>query len=279
MPRWAAPFWTAIVHGSCDDGGESPEWGNGMTPPTFDHRDAGTPEDRWPPALSAACPGRLNLSAFRQLVVLAAHPDDETLGAGGLLAAAYRLGLDVTVVIATLGEGSHPGSSTHTPDDLARVRQAEVRAAVRVLAPSARVWIVGLPDGRLTEHRDQLLVVVAGCVAGPTTLVVAPFVADRHPDHEAAGAVATQAAAAVGATPLGYPIWMWHWALPEELPGGLLRLDLESPDRDRKREALQCHRSQIHPLSDRPGDEPIVAPDFAAHFDRGYEIFVKARMQ
>lgn len=251
---------------------------NRATSPAFDHRDDGTPEDRWRPALTAAAPALLELPGYRRLVVVAAHPDDETLGAGGLLAAASRLGLAVTVLVATLGEASHPRSSTHTPQDLARVRQVEVRTAVGLLAPSAQVRILGLPDGRLTEHRDELRAAVDDCLEGPTTLVAAPFVSDGHPDHEAAGAVANEAAAAVGAVSLGYPIWMWHWGVPGELPAGLLRLDLEHPDLDRKKEALQCHRSQIHPLSDLPGDEAIVPPAFASHFDRDYEIFVTAEI-
>ncbi len=244
--------------------------------PEFDHRDSGTTEDQWSPALAAAESQSLELSRYRQLVVVAAHPDDETLGAGGLLAIAAYSGLSVTVLIATLGEKSHPASSTHTPSELALLRRAEVLAAVGVLAPAAQVRILGLPDGELAGHREELLAAIGDCVDGPSTLLVSPFVADGHPDHDSIGAVSAHVAGAAGATSLGYPIWMWHWGSPEALPAGLVRLDLGPQDVRVKRAALDCHRSQTHPLSDLPGDEAIVPPAFAAHFERDYEIFVTA---
>jgi GlcNAc-PI de-N-acetylase len=49
------------------------------------------------------------------LLVLAAHPDDETLGAGELLTLCARRDVPVTVVIATDSEASHPNSPTTTP--------------------------------------------------------------------------------------------------------------------------------------------------------------------
>ena len=45
-----------------------------------------------------------------RLVVVAPHPDDEILGAGGLLAATARAGRDLLLVAVTDGQASHPGS-------------------------------------------------------------------------------------------------------------------------------------------------------------------------
>ncbi|WP_234009984.1 PIG-L family deacetylase, partial [Streptomyces sp. SA3_actF] len=42
------------------------------------------------------------------VVVVAAHPDDEVLGAGGALALLAAAGNPLTVVTVTDGEGSHP---------------------------------------------------------------------------------------------------------------------------------------------------------------------------
>ena len=58
----------------------------------------------------ARCPSSAwsTTGACTRLVVVAAHPDDESLGAGGLIAAARAAGLAVYVVLLTAGEGSPP---------------------------------------------------------------------------------------------------------------------------------------------------------------------------
>jgi LmbE family N-acetylglucosaminyl deacetylase len=59
-------------------------------------------------------------------IVVAPHPDDESLACGGLLAEACRQGLRGTVVIVSDGAGSHPNSKAYPPDRLrhsARRRQ------------------------------------------------------------------------------------------------------------------------------------------------------------
>ena len=79
----------------------------------------------------------LSLEGISRLVVVAAHPDDETLGAGGLIATAARLGCAVDIVCATDGEHSHPYSPTHTPEELGRIRVEEARLAAEVLGADA----------------------------------------------------------------------------------------------------------------------------------------------
>ena len=93
---------------------------------------------------------------MRRLLVVAAHPDDESLGAGGWMARSTGLGVEVTVVICSAGEASHPRSRTHSPDRLASMRRDEAAAAVASLAPTAKVKLLDLPDGRLTGVPDVL---------------------------------------------------------------------------------------------------------------------------
>lgn len=243
-------------------------------PVEFDHREAGTGEAVWSAAPELTEARRLHLEQFDQLVVVAAHPDDESLGAGGLLAAATRIGLPVTVVIATLGERSHPNSPSHTADDLRVLRRAEVFQALAAVAPNAVVRLVNLDDGRLAEQQDQLVDALRPLVVGTRPLVVAPWRGDRHPDHQAAGEAAATLATALPVTLLEYPIWAWHWAVPQQLPSALVRFDLTAVDHAAKSAAVGAHHSQTEPLSTAAGDEAIVPPEIAAHFDRDFEIFV-----
>ena len=96
------------------------------TPRIFDSRDLGTPESYWQAELSNAPVWTLPEGP---VVVVAAHPDDETFGAGGLIHSCCRAGREVTVITVTDGEGArtdlaHPGA----------VRRRELRAAKRAAA-------------------------------------------------------------------------------------------------------------------------------------------------
>jgi len=51
-------------------------------------------------------------------------------------------------------------------------------------------------------------------------------------------------------------------------------LALSAAARRAKESALQRHRSQVEPLSERPGDEPVVPPGFRDHFRRDLEVYV-----
>ena len=247
--------------------------------PDFDHRDAGTPAALWraDPRFARAAP--LDLADIRRLVVVAAHPDDETLGAGGLISRAGRSGIDVTVVVVSLGEASHPGSTTHDAGRLAAIRRVEAAAAVAELDPAADVVLLGLPDGRLSEHVETITAAVVE-LSAPGTLLVAPWIGDGHPDHTACGR-AVGAAAEPAALPwLEYPIWAWHWASPQgpELPeSGWWRLALEERDEVAKRAALARYVSQHTSLSELPGDEAILMPDFLSHFDSDREVYLGHR--
>lgn len=243
--------------------------------PVFHHTDDSSPEQEWCHALADEARPLLDLDTVQRLVVLAAHPDDETLMAGGLIAESHRRGLQVDVVVASDGEASHPHSPTHRPADLVAVRRAEVREAVRLLAPTATLHTLGLGDGRLAERQEDMVRALVDIIAvhGKHTLLVSTWRGDGHPDHAAAARAASSAAWRTDARLLEAPIWLWHWGTPgQPLPGGPhlpLTLDLRAS----KRLAMQEHRSQVDPLSDQPGDDAILGHAMLSHFDRDIEIF------
>ncbi|SDJ47832.1 N-acetylglucosaminyl deacetylase, LmbE family [Frankineae bacterium MT45] len=214
------------------------------------------------------------------LVVLAAHPDDETLGVGGLLHAASQRQLPITVLIASDGEASHPNSPSHQPGELSRIRQRETAAAMDVLAPAATLRHLHLPDGHLTEHQPALVDALEQAVGIDTdTWLLSTWLDDGHPDHAAAARAARMVAAHRSATRLfEYPIWFWHLADPEDSPPAFVnvvhRFDLTPSDRRARADALAQYPSQTHPLSDQPGDEAVLPGRFLAHFDRDCDFLL-----
>lgn len=243
----------------------------------FDHGDAGVPRGQWADLLAAADLPVLDLAACSRVVVVAAHPDDESLGAGGLLATCTTAGLDASLVVVTDGEASHPGSPTHEPTGLATRRRRELTdaAAALGLAPTA-VTFLGLPDGAVTEHTDEVVAAVVEVVGdGRHCLVVAPYRADGHPDHEAAGRCGAAAAHRTGAMLAEYPIWLWHAGDTSDVPlRSMVRLPLTASARAAKDTAIRSHTSQVRALSDQPGDEVMLGPAFLAHFAGEEELFV-----
>lgn len=251
-----------------------------MTTPVFHHRDTGRSEADWlaSPGWQQVRPIRLGAGVgTRGLVVLAAHPDDETLGAGGAIALAHAAGIPVQVLVATDGEASHPQSPTHSPQELAALRQAEVGHALSLLAPGCEVRHLRLPDGQLADHERELQDALGRWVAELDVgcVLLAPWREDGHPDHAAAGRVAARVAQEYAAALGEYPIWAWHWARDEDVPWSQLRsLPLDDATLLIKQAALAEHHTQVSPLSSQPGDETLLGPEMLEHFDRPFECFI-----
>lgn len=249
---------------------------------SFTHQDAGTSEADWAASGVATLPelplddGELAAAAF---IVLAAHPDDESLGAGGLMARLHALGADVRVLLCTAGEASHPDSPSTTPDQLASVRLREFGGALEQLVPDAGWRYLGLPDGKLAGHREHILAAVREAAAATgrpvdRVVLVAPYRHDGHTDHDALGFAAAEAAAAAGHGLLAYPIWYWLWAGPRDPAWqSWLRLPLSRAEEQAKAAAMAAHTSQVEALSGQAGDEVLLPPAFLEHFERHWETF------
>ncbi|WP_310162240.1 bifunctional PIG-L family deacetylase/class I SAM-dependent methyltransferase [Arthrobacter sp. BE255] len=249
---------------------------------TFSHTDEGTDEAVWAAsglAAIAELPLAPQALAGMRFVVLAAHPDDETLGAGGLLAQLHTLEADVDVVLCTAGEGSHPHSITVSQDQLATTRVNEFGAALAALGHAGNWSYLGLPDGGLAGHVTEItagLREALGRHGGPPEqlVIVAPYRADGHTDHNALGEAAAQAALHGGHALLEYPIWYWLWATPAHPEWkSWVRFPLDRAAQEAKAAAMGAHASQVLPLSPQPGDEALLSAEFLRHFDRPFETF------
>lgn len=234
-------------------------------------------------AAAAALPVRdlRDLVPAGGVVVVAPHPDDESLGCGGLIAEACARGIPVRLVVVSDGVGSHPNSPSHPPERLRTLRESETLAAAAALGlPAGHVAFLRLPDrfvpssGPRAEAAAEAIAAAArACGAG------ALFVTwrhDPHCDHAASAALAGLARRRLGEVRLyAYPVWAW--ALPPETevadaPRGA-RLDV-ARHLARKAAAVAAHRSQTTDLiADDPGGFRL-EPAMLARFAQGHEIFL-----
>jgi LmbE family N-acetylglucosaminyl deacetylase len=188
----------------------------------------------------------LDLDDCPGLVLVGPHPDDETLGFGAAAAALRARGTPVQVVSATDGGGAYPGLSRMERIWLERDRRAELCRATAALGLGEPICL-GLPDGELGAHEAYLVDAIGELLDGGAWCA-ATWRGDGHPDHEAVGRAASVAAHQAGATPLEYPVWMWHWALPDDADVPWHRMFRIPPDRAaaaRKRAAVKAFQSQL----------------------------------
>lgn len=240
-----------------------------------------TLQETWP-AASLADAAPVDLTRVDRLVVLSAHPTDETLGAGGLIRHLHGRGVPIEVVVGTNGEGSHPDSPTHSSERLWALRRDEVARAVGHLAPSARLRRLGLPHGALSDYVPVLTDAARSAVgaAAERALIVAAWHDEGQSDHRAAAQAADLAARATGATLIEFPVRAWRHATPDDPrlhPSRLAVLRLTDAELIAKRRAVREHRSQISALSPAIQDRATVGTDLLDFFDRPYEIFLPVR--
>jgi LmbE family N-acetylglucosaminyl deacetylase len=121
----------------------------------------------------------------RSALILAPHPDDETLACGGTIALKRSAGSSVTVCVATSGASSESRDSSLDRPALAAARRDEaVRACESLGVPRSEVRLWDFHDGQLTTERPALTAAVSALVdeTRPEEVFV-PFYTDSHPDH------------------------------------------------------------------------------------------------
>jgi len=201
------------------------------------------------------------------LLIVSPHPDDEVLGAGGLIRMWSERGHRVVVLSVTDGEAAYPEWR-----GLDLIRRGELDQALATLSSRpVRAVRLALPDGRVRLNMTGLIGALRKlCESGPT--LVAPFEADGHPDHEAAALACLAVADELGLPIVRYPIWAWHHALPGTFAGNRWgRFALDERTRVAKRAAMNCFASQLNP---RDSHEPIVPGHVLEYFKRDYEAFL-----
>jgi len=214
----------------------------------------------------------------RPVLVIAAHPDDETVGAGGLLPRMRH----ATIVTVTDGAPRHPGDAERagcaSREEYARLRRDELLAALSLAGiPEERTRALNLADQEASLEMAYLTMRLVDILRElrPTTVLTHAY-EGGHPDHDATAFAVHAACARVASPPEVLEFASYHAdagcsgaiEVGEFLPDStrVTTLKLSETARRRKAAMIQRFGSQLHMLQHWPLDveryRPAPAYDF-----------------
>lgn len=205
----------------------------------------------------------LGLAPGDTVLVVGAHPDDETLGSGATVAELASRGVDVRLLSLTAGTASFVGFPVDiTPAALGDLRTVELgRAGERLGA--AGTTVAGLPDGALADHETEAVDAIAAEIDRHAAVrLLSVWRHDPHPDHQAAGRATTLAARDAGLEHREFAVWAPHWTDPATVTATLTRLRCGDPAWEAKQAAIGEYRSQTQRANDDVG--PVVPAELVA---------------
>lgn len=203
---------------------------------------------------------RFRVGRPRVALIVAPHPDDEVIGAAGLIDLLMRRGTRVHVAIVSDGAASHVVSRRWPRARLVAERRRESRRALRRLGLGANATtFLGLPDGDLSASAERCRRAIRREIARyrHLDLIVGPATDDEHPDHRAvAAAISLSRAPARRVT---YRVWPRDWAgrgtdRSIRVTGGWLA----------KRSLIGTYRTQLGAVRDDPAGFAIALHELAA---------------
>jgi LmbE family N-acetylglucosaminyl deacetylase len=217
----------------------------------------------------------LPLGLFKSVVVVAPHPDDETLGCGGTLALLARRETMIYVVFVTDGGASHPTHQYLNRSDIGAMRTNEARAATGTLGIKwDNVIFADAPDGKLAnlDHSQSNAVISRLseilCRIAPDAIFM-PLRGDGSSDHDASYILTKKALKMAGSRPriLEFPVWAWRNPLLQLKPilqeRKVWRVDIKSV-LGLKIAAIDAYASQVLPLP--PDTQPVLPQEFVSEF-------------
>ncbi len=202
---------------------------------------------------------------MQSLLLIFAHPDDESVFAGGIASRYGDAGARVSLCTATLGERGKLGAPPRcAADDLGRTRQAELVDAAKVIGVST-LRVLGYPDRGLQHAPGETirlqLVEVIRATRPQVVITFEPNGSNLHPDHIAISRFTSDAIAAAADSRWFPDLSRPHqvsrllWTLPVRPwdvlrrgdPAGVAGADFVidvAAWKDRKAAALRAHRTQ-----------------------------------
>ena len=201
--------------------------------------------------LPVATSGRESIAQGGPVVILAPHPDDETLGCGGLIARRISEGRRVVVVVITdgrallrrFGIAANPSEA-----EVSAMRKDETRRSVEILGGNAAdIRFLDFENERLVAQKADALARITALLkelAPSEVYFPSPF--EGHAEHVVTNEIARAACAATGACPATFEfiVDLKRGTSIESLPRRLQPVDV-SAHRDRERRALAQFRSHL----------------------------------
>jgi len=215
-------------------------------------------------------------------LIIAPHPDDETLGCGGLIARKRLQGDPVHVAYITDGCAAYPDHPVLIPRALAIKREDEARESVRIVGVErTELTFLGARDGTLARLEVQAAAELTNRIVAVLSHVQPDevFLPCRHDgssEHDAVFVLVSRALAASGLRPriFEYPIWaQWN---PRRLVRPLFanrrvwRAEFQGYETIKQR-AIAAYASQVDPVA--PWTEPALSRDFVSFFSSPEEFF------
>jgi LmbE family N-acetylglucosaminyl deacetylase len=234
--------------------------------------------------------GKMKSVAVREFgssLIVAPHPDDETLGCGGTIALLRQNGISVHFLFVSDGTMSHPNSLEYPAPRLMKVREEEAKQAVLTLGGDVKnIEFLRLKDTQVPNEEDDLFMETVQKIVKwmdkikPETVFV-PWEKDPHRDHQATWRIMSEAMKHVQAKPrfLEYPIWLWELGKPEdlELIDRMEKFTIDIAETlDIKKRALAAHVSQVTPMIKDDPEGFMLTPEVIAYFDIPRELFFES---
>lgn len=245
---------------------------------------SGTERANWRQQATELSP--VDLLTFGTTVVIAPHPDDESLGCGGTIALLRKAGLPVFVIFISDGTLSHPNSKKYPSEKLRQLRESEALHALQILqVPAANASFMRLKDRSVPtvnsldfEEAVNKLAQKLRAIQPQTVLVT--WEKDPHPDHRASWEILNKAVNQLTQKPriLQYLIWIWELGEQADVPNQQhLKWFYTNIDTvaEIKKNAVAAHVSQVSRLIDDDPDGFILSPEILTHFAYADELFIE----
>ena len=227
------------------------------------------------------------VKTFGKTLIVAPHPDDESLGCGGAIALLRKFEIEVSILVLSDGTLSHPNSRKFPKEKLRDLREKELKNAAEILGvKSENLTFFRYLDRSVPNiNSSEFSAAVERCQKylaqiAPQTIFV-PWRRDPHPDHCAAYQLLT-AAKTENQQIIEYPIWLYELAESDNAPlkteVSAFRLDITSVV-ETKQQAIRAHHSQTTDLIDDDPHGFRLSEQVLQNFAVPFEIYLCSNLR